>query len=89
MNCCKLSGTPLSFNILLSVQFHIFLLQDSSKSRAGPFTFKELKEEWVKQAQLSLKTLCWAQGMGGWYPLSSITQLKWTLASSVSFICTI
>ncbi|KAB7502591.1 DnaJ-like protein subfamily C member 13 [Armadillidium nasatum] len=55
--------------------------QDANKCRAGPYSFRELKELWSKD-MLSLKTLCWAQGMGGWYPLGSIPQLKWTLAAT-------
>ena len=59
-----------------------FVLQDSSKARAGPYSFKELKEQWNNN-NLSLKTLCWTQGMDGWHPLGSIPQLKWALAATV------
>ncbi|XP_050693549.1 dnaJ homolog subfamily C member 13-like isoform X4 [Eriocheir sinensis] len=55
--------------------------QGSTKERAGPFSFKELKDCWASGA-LSPKTLCWAQGMDGWHPLTSIPQLKWSLAAT-------
>ena len=57
--------------------------QGTNKERAGPFSFKELKECWTN-GSLTHKTLCWAQGMDGWHPLTNIPQLKWSLAATVS-----
>ncbi|KAK7077105.1 DnaJ subfamily C member 13 [Halocaridina rubra] len=55
--------------------------QGANKERAGPFSFKDLKEFWSNNS-LTLKTLCWAQGMDGWHPLSNIPQLKWSMAAT-------
>ncbi|CAL4079400.1 unnamed protein product, partial [Meganyctiphanes norvegica] len=51
------------------------------KERAGPYSYQELKEIW-ELGTLNLKTLCWAQGMDGWHPLSNIPQLRWALAAT-------
>ncbi|XP_045611089.2 dnaJ homolog subfamily C member 13 isoform X2 [Procambarus clarkii] len=61
--------------------------QGTNKERAGPFSFKELKECW-SSGTLSHKTLCWAQGMDGWHPLTSIPQLKWSLAATSNAVMT-
>ncbi|XP_071522873.1 dnaJ homolog subfamily C member 13 isoform X2 [Panulirus ornatus] len=61
--------------------------QDTNKERAGPYSFKELKEFW-SNGTLTLKTLCWAQGMDGWHPLTSIPQLKWSMAASGTAVMT-
>lgn len=61
--------------------------QGSNKERAGPFSFKELKDCWTSGA-LTPKTLCWAQGMDGWHPLTNIPQLKWSLAATGTAVMT-
>ncbi|XP_068224403.1 dnaJ homolog subfamily C member 13-like [Palaemon carinicauda] len=61
--------------------------QGANKERAGPFSFKDLKEFWAS-GSLTLKTLCWAQGMDGWHPLSNIPQLKWSLAATGNAVMT-
>ncbi|XP_042237903.1 dnaJ homolog subfamily C member 13-like isoform X4 [Homarus americanus] len=61
--------------------------QGSNKERAGPYSFKELKEIW-SNGTLSPKTLCWAQGMDGWHPLTNIPQLKWSMAATGNAVMT-
>lgn len=61
--------------------------QGTNKERAGPFSFKELKDFWA-DGTVSLKTLCWAQGMDGWHPLNNIPQLKWSLAATGNAVMT-
>lgn len=40
-----------------------------------------MKDLW-KENVINAKTRCWAQGMDGWRPLQSVTQLKWTLLAT-------
>lgn len=54
---------------------------NKDKERIGPCSFAELKDLY-KDGVAHDKTRCWAQGMDGWRPLASITQLKWTLAAT-------
>ena len=44
-----------------------------------------MKELW-KKGTLRPTTKCWAQGMDGWRPLHSISQLKWCLMASGNHI---
>jgi len=55
------------------------------KERIGPKSFQEMKELW-KKGTLRPTTKCWAQGMDGWRPLHSISQLKWCLMASGNHI---
>ncbi|XP_047738471.1 dnaJ homolog subfamily C member 13-like, partial [Hyalella azteca] len=55
--------------------------QDAAKTRAGPYSFPELKELYADGA-ITAKTLVWAQGLEGWKPLLQVPQLKWTLLAT-------
>ncbi|KAG0721186.1 DnaJ subfamily C member 13 [Chionoecetes opilio] len=59
----------------------------SQQGSCWTFSFKELKECWTS-GSLSPKTLCWAQGMDGWHPLTNIPQLKWSLAATGTAVMT-
>ncbi|KAK3858864.1 hypothetical protein Pcinc_034976 [Petrolisthes cinctipes] len=61
--------------------------QGPNKERAGPYSFKDLKEFWSNNT-LTPKTLCWAQGMDGWQALANIPQLKWSLAATGNAVMT-
>ncbi|XP_076044368.1 receptor mediated endocytosis 8 isoform X2 [Oratosquilla oratoria] len=61
--------------------------QGSNKDRAGPFSFKEMKELY-EAGTLVTKTLCWAQGMDGWLPLGTIPQLKWSMVATGNAVMT-
>ncbi|XP_023933252.1 dnaJ homolog subfamily C member 13-like [Lingula anatina] len=54
---------------------------NKDKERLGPFSFEEMKDLY-KEGVLHAKTRCWAQGMDGWRPLSSVPQLKWCLLAT-------
>lgn len=54
---------------------------NADKERLGPYSFEEMKDLW-KENVINAKTRCWAQGMDGWRPLQSVTQLKWTLLAT-------
>lgn len=41
----------------------------------------QMKQFW-DEGTIHAKTRCWAQGMDGWRPLQSVSQLKWTLLAS-------
>ena len=61
----------------------MMLPQDSSKNRAGPYSFGELRELFA-DGGVGVKTLVWAQGMDGWKGLLQVPQLKWSLVATVS-----
>ncbi|KAK2561616.1 DnaJ-like protein subfamily C member 13 [Acropora cervicornis] len=54
---------------------------NKEKERLGPFSFKDMKEM-AAEGTLRPETKCWAQGMDGWRPLQSISQLKWYLLAT-------
>eukprot|EP00795_Rhopilema_esculentum_P013369 gene13369-4225_t len=54
---------------------------NGEKERIGPKSFSEMKELW-KDGILRPTTRCWAQGMDGWRPLHSVSQLKWCLLAT-------
>ncbi|KAH3718782.1 hypothetical protein DPMN_061589, partial [Dreissena polymorpha] len=54
---------------------------NKDKERLGPYSFEELKRLW-DEGTVHAKTRCWAQGMDGWRPLQTVSQLKWTLLAS-------
>ncbi|XP_046378006.2 dnaJ homolog subfamily C member 13-like [Haliotis rufescens] len=54
---------------------------NADKERLGPYSFSEMKQFWA-EGTIHAKTRCWAQGMDGWRPLQSVSQLKWTLLAS-------
>nr|CAB3238835.1 dnaJ homolog subfamily C member 13 [Phallusia mammillata] len=58
---------------------------NKEKERLGPYSFQEMKDFW-QDGILNAKSRCWAQGMDGWRPLHSVTQLKWSLMASGSAI---
>ena len=61
----------------------VLLWQDSSKNRAGPYSFAELKSLYSEGA-VTAKTLVWAQGMDGWKGVVAVSQLKWSLVAQVN-----
>ncbi|XP_069107344.1 LOW QUALITY PROTEIN: dnaJ homolog subfamily C member 13-like [Argopecten irradians] len=54
---------------------------NKDKERLGPYSFEEMKE-FYEEGTVHAKTRCWAQGMDGWRPLQSVSQLKWTLLAT-------
>ena len=40
-----------------------------------------MKDFW-KEGVVNAKTRCWAQGMDGWRPLVTVSQLKWCLLAT-------
>ncbi|KAK2171867.1 hypothetical protein NP493_1017g02051 [Ridgeia piscesae] len=54
---------------------------NADKERLGPYSFMEMKDFW-KEGMVNAKTRCWAQGMDGWRPLVTVSQLKWCLLAT-------
>ncbi|XP_075217212.1 receptor mediated endocytosis 8 isoform X2 [Lycorma delicatula] len=52
----------------------------AADKKQGPLTFNEMHDLW-KRGTITARTKCWAQGLEGWMPLQSITQLKWCLCA--------
>jgi len=43
--------------------------------------FNQMKQFWAEDT-INAKTRCWAQGMDGWRPLLTVSQLKWSLLAT-------
>ncbi|KAI0215551.1 DnaJ-like subfamily C member 13 [Lamellibrachia satsuma] len=54
---------------------------NAEKERLGPYSYQEMKDFW-KEGVINAKTRCWAQGMDGWRPLVTVSQLKWCLLAT-------